>query len=78
MSEAAQDWGAVVGELERLLKLKTIVFAMKLFENRADMEAIERIRRPGAVHTMDQIVGQEAKRSDALRSPSVYSSATRS
>ena len=63
MTEAAtrQDWAAVVARLEALLKLRTIVFAMKLFERRADMEAIARIRRPQAVHTLDQIVGQAAR-----------------
>ncbi len=55
------DWPAVVGELDRLLKLRSIPFAMKLFERRADMEAIERIRRPSAVHTLDQVVGQASR-----------------
>ena len=63
MTEAAarQDWAAIVARLEALLKLRTIVFAMKLFERRADMEVIARIRRPQAVHTLDQIVGQAAR-----------------
>ena len=61
MSEATHDWPAVVADLERLLKLRTIVFGMKLFENRADMEAIDRIRRPKSVHTLDQIVGQASR-----------------
>jgi uncharacterized protein (DUF169 family) len=63
MTEAAarQDWAAIVARLEALLKLRTIVFAMKLFERKADMEAIARIRRPQAVHTLDQIVGQAAR-----------------
>jgi uncharacterized protein (DUF169 family) len=56
-----EDWAAIVGKLEALLKLRTIVFAMKLFERRADMEAIARIRRPQAVHTLDQIVGQASR-----------------
>ena len=58
---ATHDWPAVVADLERLLKLRTIVFGMKLFENRADMEAIDRIRRPQSVHTLDQIVGQASR-----------------
>ena len=45
-------------DLERLLKLRTSPFGMKLFANAADMEAIPRIRRPKAVHAFDQIVGQ--------------------
>src|SRR5512146_3211994 len=57
----AEDWAQTVAELERLLKLRSHVFAMKLFERREDMEAIERIRRPKAVHTLDQVVGQAAR-----------------
>ena len=34
---------------------------MKLFEHRADMEAIPRIRRPQHVHTLDQVVGQASR-----------------
>ena len=49
------------GELERLLKLRSIPFGMKLFERRAAMEAIPRIRRPANVHTLDQIVAQAAR-----------------
>ncbi|MBV9332135.1 MAG: DUF169 domain-containing protein [Alphaproteobacteria bacterium] len=56
-----EDWPGLVAELERLLKLRSIVFAMKLFERREDMEAIERIRRPKAVHTLDQVVGQASR-----------------
>jgi len=61
MTAATHDWPAVVTDLERLLKLRTIVFGMKLFESRADMEAIDRIRRPQSVHTLDQIVGQASR-----------------
>ena len=56
-----EDWPALVAELERLLKLRSNVFAMKLFERREDMEAIEKIRRPKAVHTLDQVVGQASR-----------------
>jgi uncharacterized protein (DUF169 family) len=55
------DWTKLVAELERLLKLRTIPFGMKLFERREEMEAIPRIRRPKAVHTLDQIVAQAAR-----------------
>ena len=57
----SQDWAEVAGELEQLLKLRSIPFAMKMFERRADMEAIPRIRRPQSVHTLDQIVGQASR-----------------
>ena len=55
------DWPNLVGELERLLKLRSIAFGMKLFERREDMEAIPKIRRPQSIHTLDQIVGQAAR-----------------
>jgi len=48
-------------KLENLLKLRSIPFGMKLFERRADMEAIPRIRRPKSVHTLDQVVAQAAR-----------------
>jgi uncharacterized protein (DUF169 family) len=57
----SQDWAATAGELEQLLKLRSIPFAMKMFERRGDMEAIPRIRRPQSVHTLDQIVGQASR-----------------
>jgi uncharacterized protein (DUF169 family) len=56
------DWQKLSGDLERLLRLRAIPFGMKLFERRADMEAIPKIRRPKAsVHTMDQVVAQAAR-----------------
>lgn len=48
-------------ELEKLLKLRSIPFGMKWFQDRSEMERIPKIRRPRAVHTMDQIVGQAAR-----------------
>jgi uncharacterized protein (DUF169 family) len=56
-----EDWNRLAADLERLLKLRSIPFGMKLFERRAEMEAIPRIRRPKAVHTLDQIVAQAAR-----------------
>ena len=55
------DWPAITAELEQLLKLRSIPFGMKLYENRAEMEAVPRIRRPQHVHTLDQLVGQAAR-----------------
>ena len=58
----ALDYAKISADLERILKLKSIPFGMKLFERRADMEAIPRIRRPKeSVHTLDQIVAQAAR-----------------
>jgi uncharacterized protein (DUF169 family) len=56
------DLRKIAADLERLLRLRSIPFGIKLFERRADMEAIERIRRPkGSVHTLDQVVAQAAR-----------------
>ena len=55
------DWQEIAGELEQLLKLRSIPFGMKLYEDRAEMEAIPRVRRPQAVHTLDQLVGQASR-----------------
>ena len=56
------DCKAIAADLERLLRLRSIPFGMKLFAQRAEMEAIPKIRRPkGSVHTLDQIVAQTAR-----------------
>jgi uncharacterized protein (DUF169 family) len=55
------DWAQIAAELEQLLKLRSIPFGMKLYEDRAEMEAIPRVRRPQAVHTLDQLVGQASR-----------------
>jgi uncharacterized protein (DUF169 family) len=62
MSEPiTHDWRALVTELNALLRLKTTIIGMKLFERVEDMEAIPRLRRPKAVHTTDQVVGMAAR-----------------
>src|SRR5258708_17833105 len=55
------DYAKLVADLERLLKLRAIPFAMKLYERVEEMAAIPRIRRPKAVHTLDQVVAQAAR-----------------
>lgn len=55
------DMAKLTRELDALLKLRSIPFGMKLFERAEDMEAIERIRRPKHVHTLDQLVAQSAR-----------------
>jgi uncharacterized protein (DUF169 family) len=55
------ELAAMASELENLLKLRSLPFAMKLYAQRADMEAVPRIRRPTAVHTLDQLVGQASR-----------------
>ena len=47
--------------LERTLKLRTPPIGMKLFESAQALQAIPRLRRPKAVHTTDQIVGQATR-----------------
>jgi uncharacterized protein (DUF169 family) len=56
-----RDWAALAAELTDLLRLRSLPFGMKLFADRADMEAIPRIRRPTAIHTLDQVVAQAAR-----------------
>lgn len=57
----AAEFAQLSAELERILKLRAIPFGMKLFESVAEMESIPRIRRPKAMHTLDQIVAQTAR-----------------
>jgi uncharacterized protein (DUF169 family) len=61
ISEGPLDLAKLSLDLERVLRLRNAPFAMKMFERRADMEAIEKIRRPKSVHTLDQVVGQAAR-----------------
>ena len=56
-----QPIAETAAKLESLLKLRSIPFGMKMFERRADMEAIPKIRRPKSVHTLDQAVAQAAR-----------------
>ena len=55
------DWRELVDALNRLLRLRTTPIGMKLFESEAQLESIDRLRRPKDIHTTDQIVGQAAR-----------------
>jgi uncharacterized protein (DUF169 family) len=55
------DLAAMVVDLNSLLRLKTTVIGMKLFERVEEMQAISKIRRPNAVHTTDQIVSMATR-----------------
>ena len=55
------DLGRAVDDLNRLLRLRTTPIGMKMFATVAEMEAIPKIRRPNAIHTTDQIVGQASR-----------------
>ncbi len=61
MSEAQADYGDLVADLERFLKLRSICVGMKLFEDVGEMEMIQGIRRPKSIHTMDQVVAQATR-----------------
>jgi uncharacterized protein (DUF169 family) len=56
-----EDGRQLVAELNALLRLKTTVTAMQMFETVEAMEAIPRIRRPKTVHTTDQIVSMASR-----------------
>ena len=55
------DWVELVRELTDLLRIQTTPIGMKMFATVAEMEAVERIRRPEATYTTDQIVAQAAR-----------------
>lgn len=55
------DGTALTEALFRLLRLKTMPVAMKLFQHEADLQSVPRLRRPTGIHTADQIVGQAAR-----------------
>ena len=56
------DLPKLASDLDRLLRLRSIPFGMKLFKDAAQMEAIPKIRRPGgSIHTLDQVVAQASR-----------------
>ena len=55
------DLAGMVADLNSLLRLKTTVIGMKLFARVDDMMGIEKIRRPSAIHTTDQIVSMASR-----------------
>ena len=55
------DWQGISAELERLLKLRSMVIGIQMFAREQDLANIPKLRRPQAVHTMDQIVAQAAR-----------------
>lgn len=57
----AIDWPELVNDLNQLLRLRTTPIGMSMFATAAEMEAVPKIRRPGAIHTTDQIVGMAAR-----------------
>jgi len=55
------DWGDTLARLDRVLRIRTTPIGMKLFETVEEMEAVEKIRRPGDIHTTDQIVSMASR-----------------
>lgn len=59
--KTSADLAALASDLERMLKLRTPPIGMKLCESVEIFDAIPRLRRPQAIHTLDQLVGQAAR-----------------
>ncbi len=59
--EGHYDWTAILEGLNKYLRIRATPIGMKLFETVEEMEAVPRIRRPDAIHTADQIVGQACR-----------------
>jgi len=57
----AHEWERIAGDLERLLKLRSVPFGMKLLETKEEMEAVPKIRRPKSIHSLDQVVAQTSR-----------------
>ncbi len=57
----AHELVTLAADLERMLKLRTPPIGMKLLESAETLRQIPKLRRPQAIHTMDQIVGQAAR-----------------
>lgn len=60
-NEKNYDWPSIVGELNHYLRLKTTVTGLQRFARVEDLDGIKGLRRPKAVHTMDQIVAMGAR-----------------
>lgn len=61
MDPAALDLPALAAQLTQLLKLRSHVFGMQRFATEAELAQIPKLRRPEAVHTLDQLVAQTAR-----------------
>ncbi len=57
---AEYDYGHIVSELNKYLRLRATPIGMRRYKKESDLEAIPRLRRPpkGEVFATDQIVGQ--------------------
>lgn len=55
------DFQRLAARLEQVLKLRALPFAMRLCDSVEQLQTVARLRRPQAVHTLDQLVGQAAR-----------------
>lgn len=55
------DFQRLAARLEQALKLRALPFAMRLCDSVEQLQTVPRLRRPQAVHTLDQLVGQSAR-----------------
>lgn len=55
------DFKQLAARLEQTLKLRALPFGMKLCDTVDALQQVPRLRRPQAVHTLDQLVGQAAR-----------------
>src|SRR5580693_8591262 len=60
-SSESFDFAGMVDDLNSLLRLKTTVIGLKMFASVEEMAAIQKIRRPTAIHTTDQIVSMASR-----------------
>lgn len=58
---AATNLAELAAQLEQMLRLRAFPIGMKLFTTVDEMVAITKVRRPQAIHTLDQIVAQAAR-----------------
>jgi uncharacterized protein (DUF169 family) len=55
------DYQHLAARLEQVLKLRALPFGMRLCDTADQLQAVPRLRRPTAMHTLDQLVGQAAR-----------------
>jgi uncharacterized protein (DUF169 family) len=55
------DWGAMLGRLDKMLRIRTTPIGMKMFATVEEMEAVPKVRRPKDIHTADQIVSMASR-----------------
>lgn len=55
------DGAKTVEGLNQYLRLRTTPIGMKMFARVEDLDSIPRLRRPKAIHTTDQVVGQASR-----------------